>query len=80
MNTILVLSVISVLLHTGSIPAGKPFVIPPAPCSSSIEFWDITGDGTIDEIRIKAESGCNELFEKQLEEKMRGKTISYDHL
>jgi hypothetical protein len=72
--------VFSVLLHTSSIPSGQPFLIPPSPCSSSVEFWDVTGDGTVDEIRVKAESGCNERYEEKLKNKLKGKTISYDHL
>jgi hypothetical protein len=72
-----VIFLIAILLGVKDIPAGYPFVVPPSPCPSSIEFWDLTGDQTVDKLVIKAEPVCNEMFEEKLKENKKAKDVNY---
>lgn len=72
-----VIFLIAILLGVKDIPAGYPFVVPPSPCPSSIEFWDLTGDQTVDKLVIKAEPVCNEMFEEKLKENKKVNDVNY---
>ena len=73
--------VFSVLMEVKVIPPGQPMFIPPSICPSSMQAWDNTGDGTVDELRFVMEEECNLKHEEMLKNKEKNKvtkTISYD--
>jgi hypothetical protein len=71
------ISFLAILLGVKDIPSGYPFVIPPSPCPSSIEFWDLTGDQTVDKLVINVDPVCNEMLERKMRENKKGKTVKY---
>lgn len=71
--------VFAVLMEVRVIPPGQPLFIPPSLCPTSMQAWDHTGDGTVDELRFVMEEKCNLKHEEMLKNKNKNtKTISYD--
>lgn len=81
MGLFLWIVMLAVLLEVRTIPPGQPLFIPPSPCPASMQAWDHTGDGTVDEVRFVMEEECNLKHEEMLKNKEKNKgtkTISYD--
>jgi len=76
----LILSILlfSVLLETRVIPPGQPLFIPPSMCETSMQSWDNTGDGTVDELRFVMDEECNLQYEDKLKKKEKIKKIKYE--
>ena len=71
--------VFAVLLGVRNIPSGQPLFVPPSLCPASMESWDNTGDGTVDEVRFVIEEECNLRHEEMLKDKDKDtKTIYRD--
>ena len=65
--------VFAVLLGVRNIPSGQPLFLPPSFCPASMESWDNTGDGTVDEVRFVIEEECNLRHEEMLRDKDKDK-------
>jgi hypothetical protein len=63
----------AILLGVRMIPPGQPLFLPPSICPASMESWDNTGDGTVDEIRFVIEEKCNLRHEEMLKDKDKPK-------
>ena len=65
--------VFAALLGVRNIPSGQPLFLPPSFCPASMESWDNTGDGTVDEVRFVIEEECNLRHEEMLRDKDKDK-------
>jgi hypothetical protein len=63
----------AVLLGVRAIPPGQPLFLPPSICPASMESWDQTGDGTVDEIRFILDEECNLKHEDMMKDKDKPK-------
>jgi len=74
--------IFAVLLDVRTIPSGQPLFLPPSICPASMQSWDNTGDGTVDEVRFVIEEECNLRHEEMLKDKdkPKGKKTIYRDL
>ena len=63
----------AILLGVRMIPPGQPLFLPPSICPASMESWDNTGDGTVDEIRFILDEECNLKHEDMMKDKDKPK-------
>jgi hypothetical protein len=70
--------IFAMLLEVRMVPPGKPLFIPPSSCPGSMQLWDNTGDGTIDEVRFILEEECN-LKQEEILRNRRGTTKTMYH-
>jgi len=70
----------AVLLGVRAIPSGQPLFLPPSICPASMQSWDNTGDGTVDEIRFIIEEECNLRHEEMLQDKDKSQKTIYRDL
>jgi hypothetical protein len=73
MRVAMYMIVFAVLLGVRLIPSGQPLFLPPSICPASMESWDQTGDGTVDEIRFILDEECNLKHEDMMKDKDKPK-------